>query len=50
MRKAFTRIRLRNIRFAAYIISFSFLAVSFMLGISCGSLQIPISAILRVLW
>ncbi|PJY99417.1 ABC transporter permease [Bacillus vallismortis] len=50
MRKAFTRIRLRNNRFAAYIIGFSFLAVSIMLGISCGSLQIPISAILRVLW
>ncbi|MCO4849352.1 FecCD family ABC transporter permease [Bacillus vallismortis] len=50
MRKAFTQIRLRNNRFAAYIISFSFLAVSIMLGISCGSLQIPIPAILRVLW
>ncbi|MFP7232572.1 iron ABC transporter permease [Bacillus subtilis] len=50
MRKAFTRIRLRNNRFAAYIIGFSFLAVSIILGISCGSLQIPVPAIFRVFW
>ncbi|MGM0950117.1 MAG: FecCD family ABC transporter permease [Bacillota bacterium] len=50
MRKAFIRIRLRNNRFAAYVIGFSFLAVSIILGISCGSLQIPIPDILRVFW
>ncbi|MCB7155019.1 iron ABC transporter permease [Bacillus stercoris] len=50
MRKAFTQIRLRNNRFAAYIIGFSFLAVSIILGISCGSLQIPIPAVFRVFW
>ncbi|MGQ9007997.1 FecCD family ABC transporter permease [Bacillus stercoris] len=50
MRKAFTRIRLRNNRFAAYIIGFLFLAVSIILGISCGSLQIPILAVFRVFW
>ncbi|MGG3031137.1 FecCD family ABC transporter permease [Bacillus stercoris] len=50
MRKAFTQIRLRNNRFTAYIIGFSFLAVSIILGISCGSLQIPIPAVFRVFW
>ncbi|AFI29891.1 MULTISPECIES: FecCD family ABC transporter permease [unclassified Bacillus (in: firmicutes)] len=50
MRKAFTQIRLRNNRFAAYIIGFLFLAVSIILGISCGSLQIPIPAVFRVFW
>lgn len=50
MRKAFTRIRLRNNRYAAYIIGFSFLAVSIILGISCGSLHIPIPAVFRVFW
>ncbi|MGF7534173.1 iron ABC transporter permease [Bacillus mexicanus] len=50
MRKAFTRIRLRNNRYAAYIISFSFLAACIVIGISCGSLQIPIPAIFRVFW
>lgn len=50
MRKAFTRIRLKNNRYAAYIIGFSFLAVSVILGISCGSLHIPIPAVFRVFW
>ncbi len=50
LRKAFTRIRLRNNRYAAYIIGFSFLAVSIILGISCGSLHIPIPAVFRVFW
>ncbi|AOL25996.1 FecCD family ABC transporter permease [Bacillus subtilis] len=50
MRKAFTRIRLRNNRYAAYIIGFSFLAVSIILGISCGSLHIPIPAVFRIFW
>ncbi|WMW44050.1 MULTISPECIES: iron ABC transporter permease [Bacillus] len=50
MRKAFTRIRLRNNRYAAYIIGFSFLAVSIILGISCGSLHIPIPTVFRVFW
>nr|WGD71833.1 iron ABC transporter permease [Bacillus subtilis] len=50
MRKAFTRIRLRNNRYAAYIIGFSFLAVSIILGISCGDLHIPIPAVFRVFW
>ncbi|MDL2029257.1 iron ABC transporter permease [Bacillus subtilis] len=50
MRKAFTRIRLRNNRYAAYIIGFSFLAVSIILGISCGSLHIPIPAVFHVFW
>lgn len=50
MRKAFTQIRLRNNRFVAYIIGFLFLAVSIILGISCGSLQIPILAVFRVFW
>ncbi|ASB62408.1 corrinoid ABC transporter permease [Bacillus sp. A053] len=50
MRKAFTQIRLRNNRFTAYIIGFSFLAVSIILGISCGSLQIPIPTVFRVFW
>ncbi|MEC2112476.1 FecCD family ABC transporter permease [Bacillus stercoris] len=50
MRKAFTQIRLRNNRFTAYIIGFLFLAVSIILGISCGSLQIPIPAVFRVFW
>ncbi|OIS63425.1 ABC transporter permease [Bacillus subtilis] len=50
MRKAFTQIRLRNNRFTAYIIGFSFLAVSIILGISYGSLHIPIPAVFRVFW
>ncbi|MGQ9003901.1 FecCD family ABC transporter permease [Bacillus subtilis] len=50
MRKAFTRIHLRNNRYAAYIIGFSFLAVSIILGISCGSLHIPIPAVFRFFW
>ncbi|MFO3789572.1 FecCD family ABC transporter permease [Bacillus mojavensis] len=50
MRKAFTRIRLKNNRFAAYSLSILFLAASIILGISCGSLQIPIPAIFLIFW
>ncbi|MGV4322924.1 FecCD family ABC transporter permease [Bacillus mojavensis] len=50
MRKAFTRIHLKNNRFAAYSISILFLAASIILGISCGSLQIPIPAIFHIFW
>ncbi|MCI3195851.1 iron ABC transporter permease [Bacillus sp. HU-1818] len=50
MRKAFTLTRLQNNRLAAYIISLLFLAGSILMGISIGSLEIPVSVILRIFW
>ncbi|MCY9163694.1 FecCD family ABC transporter permease [Bacillus atrophaeus] len=50
MRKAFTLTRLQNNRFAAYMISLLFLAGSILMGISIGSLEIPVSVILRIFW
>ncbi|MEC1259655.1 iron ABC transporter permease [Bacillus swezeyi] len=48
MRKTFTLTFLRNNRFAAYLASLIFLSASILMGISIGSLEIPIPSIIKV--
>ncbi|ATH93101.1 corrinoid ABC transporter permease [Bacillus glycinifermentans] len=48
MRKRFILTYLRNSRPAAYIISLAFLTFSILMGISIGSLEIPIPSIIKV--